>query len=1007
MHGELNEAQQAAVMHKDGALLIVAGAGAGKTRVVVHRIAELIHQGVRPEKILAVTFTNKAANEMKTRVGKLIGADFTLSPYDRPRTHPFIGTFHVLCLHIIRTFHKDAGLPARFTIYDRSDSTRAAKEAIVAAGFDPKELDPRRVISAMGRAKGEALSPSEFRDRAKSYIDDAIAEVWERYDVILAKENALDFDDILVTAYRLLAGKPHVREHFQGAWEYLHVDEYQDTNGVQYEIMRMLAEKHGNLAVVGDHDQCLVVGTAVTMADGSQKPIEKVRRGDMVLSNFGSGTMRPAAVTRAVRRGHRGDLIVITTEGGKTLTSTPEHIHFAGYRLGIVPQSHFTYLMHKREVGWRLGTSQVYTKGQRRPMVGFQQRCNQEHADAVWIVGVHQSPNEARVLEYRLSLTHRIPTLPFVARKGLSTGGYVHDQEALSSIFKSFDTEKAARSLLWTYGLSYNHPHHRAQSHVGVRRNVTLTLCGDGRSASTLHRIAMVGNDEEGRVALRGLGFSVRPAKPGLKSWRFETAHKDYGALVDIVARLRTAFPDLVIVENARLGVNKKNQRNGNSLRFTPAASVMPGMALFNTRGGYDIVKKVERTRASSAPVYDLDVQGTHNFIANGIVTHNCIYSWRGASLDHIMNFERDFPGATTVILTENYRSTKTILAAANDAIAKNLRRKEKVLVTANEDGEKIAVAGLPTETEEARFVARECSRLIQRGAAPEDIAVLYRANFQSRVLEEEFLRADVAYQVLGTRFFERKEIKDALSYLKLATVGQSAAELARAIASPARGLGKVALAKVLSGRDGELPDTQRQKVHAFRAALERIAERSRAAPASETVRYALNESGLWRLYEEGHGEDEERLENLKELVSVAAKYDGLPPGEGVARLLDEAALQSDQDELPQKREDRPGVKLMTVHAAKGLEFPVVFVVGLEEGLFPHERDGEGDDEEERRLFYVALTRAEKKAYLTYAETRRIFGRPTMNVPSEFVTEMDQSLVEVVEARQPYEEEIS
>lgn len=636
MHGGLNEAQRAAVTHRSGALLILAGAGAGKTRVVVHRIAELIRSGVAPEKILAVTFTNKAANEMKTRISALTGADFAPSPYDSPKTHPFIGTFHVLSLHIIRTFHNDAGLPARFTIYDRSDSTRAVKHAIVDAGFDPKELDPRRVLAAMGRAKGEALTPVEFRDQSTSYIDEAVSEVWERYDVILRKEHALDFDDILLTAHRLLSGTPHVRGHFQSAWDYLHVDEYQDTNGVQYEIIRALAEKHGNIAVVGDHDQN--------------------------------------------------------------------------------------------------------------------------------------------------------------------------------------------------------------------------------------------------------------------------------------------------------------------------------------------------------------------------------IYSWRGASLEHIMNFEHDFPGAAVVTLTENYRSTKTILAAANAAIVKNVRRKEKVLITANEDGEKICIAALPSEVEEARFVARECQCLVREGHAPEDIAVLYRANFQSRVLEEEFLHADVPYQVLGTRFFERKEIKDALSYLKLATVGENSADLARAIASPSRGLGKVALAKVLSGREHELPDGQRQKVNAFRATLARIAGRASASPASEAVRYALHESGLWHMYEQSKGEDEERLENLKELVTVATKYDGLPPGEGIEKLIEEAILQSDQDEL---QTPKLGVKLMTVHAAKGLEFPVVFITGLEEGLFPHERDGEADDEEERRLFYVALTRAGKKAYLTCALSRRIFGTRSINTPSEFITEMDSRLVEEVTAQETYEKEIS
>lgn len=627
MHRELNDAQRAAVLHRKGALLIIAGAGAGKTRTIVERVGELIRSGVSPERILAVTFTNKAAREMLTRVRAQAIGDPALSPYESPRAEPFIGTFHALSLHMLRSFHTEAGLPARFVIYDRSDSLRAAKQAIEAAGFDPKELEPRRALSVISRAKGDALSVIEFRSRALSYRDETIAEVWERYDALLARERALDFDDILVRAEILLAECVCAREHFQGAWEYLHVDEYQDTNVVQYRLVRALSEKHGNLAVVGDADQN--------------------------------------------------------------------------------------------------------------------------------------------------------------------------------------------------------------------------------------------------------------------------------------------------------------------------------------------------------------------------------IYSWRGASLSHLLEFKRDFPEATVIVLTENYRSTKTILEAANAAIAKNRRRVKKVLTTENEKGGPITVARLRDEVREARFIARECGRLTGTGYAAEDIAVLYRANFQSRVLEEEFLRAGVPYQVVGTRFFERKEVRDALSYLRLAFSGENAADLARALSAPARGLGKVALARLTSGRGDALPVSQKKKMDGFRGLIARVRNAIAVLPCSQALTFALTESGLMELYREGRGEDEERFENLKELVSVAAKYDALPPLEGVSRLLEEAALQSDQDELPEKREDRPGVKLMTVHAAKGLEFPVVFVAGLEQGLFPHEsRHESGDEEEERRLFYVALTRAEKKAYLTWAGTRTIFGARSATTPSEFVTEIDPALVE-------------
>lgn len=625
---KLNDAQEKAAGHRDGPLLILAGAGAGKTRVVVERIARLIQSGVAPENILAVTFTNKAAKEMLERVQSLESR-----VERRAEGRPFIGTFHGLSLHIIKTFHSLAGLPKRFSIYDRADSLRAIRDAIKDAGFDPKQLEPRRVLSIMSRQKGDDVSRITFVDsKASSYIDEAVGEVWERYDATLKKERALDFDDILCVALKLVREHTSVREHFQKAWHYLHVDEYQDTNRVQYELVKLLAAKHTNLAVVGDIDQN--------------------------------------------------------------------------------------------------------------------------------------------------------------------------------------------------------------------------------------------------------------------------------------------------------------------------------------------------------------------------------IYSWRGASIEHIMRFEEDYPEAEVVVLTENYRSTKTILAAANQAIEKNIKRREKVLVTHNADGEKLKLGGFMSEVEEAQFVAEEAAQRIRSGESPNEIAVLYRANFQSRVLEEAFLRRDVPYQVLGTRFFERKEVKDALSYLRAALNPDSVADVTRTINVPARGIGKVTLAKLVSHGRGALSGSQREKVEGYYRLLEKIRARTETDTVSQVMKFVIEETGLAASYREGDYEDEERLENLRELVSVATKYDTLPKGDGVDLLLEEAALQSDQDELSIREQmKKEGVKLMTVHAAKGLEFNTVFIVGLEDGLFPHERDGDDsvDHEEERRLFYVALTRARRVVYLTYALSRRIFGTMSSNMPSEFITELDPALTEVVQ----------
>ena len=377
------------------------------------------------------------------------------------------------------------------------------------------------------------------------------------------------------------------------------------------------------------------------------------------------------------------------------------------------------------------------------------------------------------------------------------------------------------------------------------------------------------------------------------------------------------------------------------------------------------------------------------------------IYSWRGADFRNILNFERDFPEAETILLEENYRSTATILAAANAVIAKNTIRKEKNLFTKKGAGERIGVFGAYTEAEEAAFVAEKSAALIAAGAAPEDIAVLYRANFQSRALEEAFLAKGVPYRVLGVRFFDRKEVKDLLSFLRASLNPESMPDFKRAAENPPRGIGKATLAKVFAKDENTLPARAKEKLRVFRDSLRETAEAIGKRKASEAVRFALAASGLEAHHKKGGDEGSERIENMRELVSFAARYDTLPPGEGVAKLLEDAALASDQDALISGGgKERVGVSLMTVHAAKGLEFPYVFVTGLEDELFPHAgfspdtAAAREREEEERRLFYVAVTRAEKKLFLTYASVRTIFGSKKITVPSEYLSDIDQALLE-------------
>ncbi len=626
----LNDPQKEAVLCTDGPLMVLAGAGSGKTRVITHRIVHLIHQGVAPHNILAVTFTNKAAKEMRERVNALTQKYF---PSDRAvvDSYPTVTTFHSLGVRILREFHETLGLRRHFTIYDRADSQRAVKQAIEKAGYNPKEFEPRKILSIISRAKGDAKTVLEFKDTANSFPDQVAATVWEHYEAILRAEHALDFDDLLAKTLFLLREHKSVRETLQQRFQYIHVDEYQDTNRVQFTIMELLAGDTHNICVVGDIDQN--------------------------------------------------------------------------------------------------------------------------------------------------------------------------------------------------------------------------------------------------------------------------------------------------------------------------------------------------------------------------------IYSWRGADIKNVLQFERHFPRTKTVLLEENYRSTQTIIAASNDIIKKNQNRVEKNVFTNNTEGEKLTLYASMTGIDEAEYVALTAKTLIADGADPASIAVLYRTNFQSRSLEEAFLNYAVPYQLLGTKFFERKEIKDVLSYLRLALNPGSNADLARIINEPTRGIGKVTMLKVIEGKRGELNASAAAKVKLFDDIIADIAKTAQEKPLSDTIKFIMGRSGIESvLKDEGTEEALERLENLRELVTLASRFNDVAPSEAVEQLLETAALQSDQDELKEK-EEQNAVRLMTIHAAKGLEFAYVFITGLEEGLFPHERldDGRTDQEEERRLFYVALTRAEKKVFLTYAHMRTIFGSQRINVPSSFLNDISREHVENAE----------
>ncbi|MGN1268848.1 MAG: ATP-dependent helicase [Candidatus Aphodocola sp.] len=377
------------------------------------------------------------------------------------------------------------------------------------------------------------------------------------------------------------------------------------------------------------------------------------------------------------------------------------------------------------------------------------------------------------------------------------------------------------------------------------------------------------------------------------------------------------------------------------------------------------------------------------------------IYSWRGANFRNILNFEKDYKDAKVILLEQNYRSTKTILNAANSVIKNNIQKKDKNLWTNNETGEKIKYVRAVDEKDEASFVTREIKSLKEQGISLDDIAVLYRTNAQSRTIEEGFLNSNIPYRIVGAfAFYSRKEIKDLLAYLKLIYNPKDDVSLMRIINYPKRGIGaktidNLSMDAVLNNAS-MFDSISKGKELEFKNLILKMKEESDSLSLTETIDMVLDKSGIKADLESEHTlEADIRLENLNEFKSITKTFE---EESGIASLedfLNEVSLVSDVND--QKEDNTPKVTLMTIHAVKGLEFQYVFVVGMEENIFPHVNCVEGQDgiEEERRLCYVAITRAKKKLYLINALKRMLFGRTSVNMPSRFISEIDKEYIDI------------
>lgn len=637
---KMNDKQAQAVRCTEGPLLIMAGAGSGKTRVLTHRVAYLIQEkNVLPWHVLAITFTNKAAREMRERVDKLLG---------EAGSDIWVSTFHALCVRILRREAEKIGFNRSFTIASPSEQRTLMKHILADLNVDTKRYDPRMVLSNISNAKNDLLTVDDYKKNAESPVEQITAQAYEKYQEELRKDSAMDFDDLIMQTIELFTKDRETLEYYQRKFQYIHVDEYQDTNEAQYRLVGMLAEGSRNLCVVGDADQS--------------------------------------------------------------------------------------------------------------------------------------------------------------------------------------------------------------------------------------------------------------------------------------------------------------------------------------------------------------------------------IYGWRGANMENIMNFEKDYPDATVVKLEQNYRSTKTILDAANSVIKNNVNRKVKTLWTENKAGDKIHYYRGMNANDEAYFVVKNIQQKIrEEGRKYNDFAILYRTNAQSRVMEETFVKTNIPYKIVGAhRFYDRKEILDILAYLRLATNPQDSMSFNRIVNEPKRGIGQASLDKLndFAAMNGlsmleaaenvvmtNVTGKAAKQLEKFAKLMRDLHEMEKSATVTELTDVILDRAGYRQALKKTQSlENESRLENLDEFLTVTQQFDSSwqedeEHEDPFVDFLAELSLVSDQDSVDEEQNE---VTMMTLHAAKGLEFPVVFLIGMEEGIFPLSRAMTDEDEleEERRLAYVGITRAQQELFLTNAFSRMLYGRKQNNPTSRFIEEIDDDLLQ-------------
>ncbi len=1006
----LNDKQYEAVINTEGPCLVIAGAGSGKTKVLTHKIAYLIQEkNVLPWNILAITFTNKAANEMKERIAGLVG--------DAAKDM-WIGTFHSICVRILRKFIDRIGFNSSFIIFDTSDQKSLVKRCLKELDIDDKILGDKTCLYEISNAKNEMLEPDNYRAKVHGdFKREKIANLYELYQKKLKENNAIDFDDIINFTIKILLENPDVLEYYTNKFKYILVDEYQDTNKSQFTLVTMLASKHGNITAVGDNDQCLVGDTKIQTVSGT-KTIKEIKEGEKVLCAAGNGNIKEGIVESKKIKDYKGDIIKITTQDGNIIKGTPNHIIFA--KLAPDYNNFYVYLMYKQGLGYRIGQTRGVRKNDKSEIQnGLSVRMRQEKGDKIWLIKTCKTLQEARYFESYYAFLYGIPTLVFhpVGRELQWT------QKNINELFNNIDTESRAEKLMQDLGIFKEYPLIVPQASIrgGTQRkivNIVYFAGTERKDGKCGHRVYINSSDENFKKQLIKNGLNTRKGKAS--TWRVEIERAKYEDAYEFAENISNISNDIIVSSKINLIKHK-------FFNFMPLSHIRENMIVVVYENGElkeDIVKKVEIEKFEGK-VYDLNIQEYRQYFANNICVHNCIYGFRGSDITNILNFEKDFPGTKIIKLEQNYRCTGSILNIANEVIKNNEVKYEKKLWTENEEGELPKVYCSDNEYDEGRYIVEQIEHLRrQEKYKYSDFAVLYRMNTQSRAIEDILRREMVPYKIVGgLKFYERKEIKDIISYLRLVQNPADNISLNRIINEPKRGIGRTSL-ETVEQTAGQFNTSMYEVIkNANNYGLNRVYTNSREfvncieefiaqknnLKISELIQKILKDTGyLKTLEDENTDETKNRIANLEEFLNVAIEFEEESAENTLNEFLEGITLSSDLDNIEETDES---VTLMTLHSAKGLEFPVVFLVGMEEGVFPgYKSIGEDKEiEEERRLCYVGITRAKERLFLTRSKQRTTFGSTTYNQPSRFLKEIPANMLdgyeEAMEGKTTYEKE--